>query len=113
MLSFKPTFSLIELHTAGYGINGDKYSSSGEYIYIKVALTDKGEIINCQTVKQSETDGVGSICADKEFSTQYIGKDENTYMDVDTVTGVTLTTKGYRNGIGKAIEAVKIMEGGA
>ena len=104
---------VIELHTAGYGINGDKYSSSGEYIYIKVALTDKGEIINCQTVKQSETDGVGSICADKEFSTQYIGKDENTYMDVDTVTGVTLTTKGYRNGIGKAIEAVKIMEGGA
>ena len=104
---------VIELHTAGYGINGDKYTSSGEYIYIKVALTDKGEIINCVTVKQSETDGVGSICADKEFSAQYIGKDENSYKDVDTVAGVTLTTQGYRSGIGKAIEAVKIMEGGA
>lgn len=104
---------VIELHTAGYGINGDKYTSSGEYIYIKVALTDKGEIINCVTVKQSETDGVGSICADKEFGAQYIGKDENSYKDVDTVAGVTLTTQGYRSGIGKAIEAVKIMEGGA
>lgn len=104
---------VIELHTAGYGINGDKYTSSGEYIYIKVALTDKGEIINCVTVKQSETDGVGSICADKEFSAQYIGKDENSYKDVDTVAGVTLTTQGYRSGIGKAIEAVKIMEGEA
>ncbi len=102
---------VIELHTAGYGINGDKYTSSGEYIYIKVALTDKGEIINCQTVKQSETDGVGSICADKAFSSQYIGKDENTYKDIDTVAGVTITTQGYRSGIGKAIEAVKIMEG--
>lgn len=102
---------VIELHTAGYGINGDKYTSSGEYIYIKVALTDKGEIINCVTVKQSETDGVGSICADKEFSAQYIGKDENTYKEIDTVAGVTLTTKGYQSGIGKAIEAVKIMEG--
>ncbi len=102
---------VIELHTAGYGINGDKYTSSGEYIYIKVALTDKGEIINCVTVKQSETDGVGSICANKEFSAQYIGKDENTYKEIDTVAGVTLTTKGYQSGIGKAIEAVKIMEG--
>lgn len=102
---------VIELHTAGYGINGDKYTSSGEYIYIKVALTDKGEIINCVTVKQSETDGVGSICADKDFSAQYIGKDENTYKEIDTVAGVTLTTKGYQSGIGKAIEAVKIMEG--
>ena len=102
---------VVELHTAGYGINGDKYTSSGEYIYIKVALTDKGEIINCVTVKQSETDGVGSICADKEFSAQYIGKDENTYKEIDTVAGVTLTTKGYQSGVGKAIEAVKIMEG--
>ena len=63
------------------------------------------------TVKQSETDGVGSICADKEFGAQYIGKDENTYKDIDTVAGVTLTTKGYQSGVGKAIEAVKIMEG--
>ncbi len=102
---------VIELHTAGYGINGDKYTSSGKYIYIKMALTDKGEIINCVTVEQSETDGVGSICADKEFSSQYIGKDENTYKDIDTVAGVTLTTQGYRSGVGKAIEAVKIMEG--
>lgn len=102
---------VIELHTAGYGINGDKYTSSGEYIYIKVALTDKGEIVNCQTVKQSETDGVGSICANKDFSAQYIGKDETSYKDVDTVAGVTLTTKGYQSGVGKAIEAVKIMEG--
>ena len=31
--------------------------------------------------------------------------------DIDIVAGVTLTTQGYRNGIGKAIEAVKIMEG--
>lgn len=103
---------VVELHTAGFGINGDQYySPSGEYIYIMVALTDKGEIINCETVKQSETDGVGSICADKDFSSQYIGKDGNTYKDIDTVAGVTLTTQGYRSGIGKAIEAVKIMEG--
>lgn len=103
---------VLEIHASGFGKNGDHYyNPSGEYIYIKIALTNKGEIISCQTTKQSETDGVGSICADKEFSSQYVGKDESTYTDVDTVAGVTLTTKGYQKGIGKAIEAVKIMEG--
>lgn len=103
---------VLEIHASGFGKNGDNYyNPSGEYIYIKIALTNKGEIISCQTTKQAETDGVGSICADKEFSSQYVGKDETTYTDVDIVAGVTLTTKGYQKGIGKAIEAVKIMEG--
>ncbi|MBR2454902.1 MAG: FMN-binding protein [Clostridia bacterium] len=103
---------VLEIHASGFGINGDHYyNPSGEYIYIKLAITKDGEIISCQTTKQSETDGVGSICADKEFSAQYVGKNESTYKEIDTVAGVTLTTKGYQNGIGKAIEAVKIMEG--
>lgn len=103
---------VLEIHASGFGINGDHYyNPSGDYIYIKLAITKDGEIIACQTTKQSETDGVGSICADKEFSAQYVGKNESTYKEIDTVAGVTLTTKGYQNGIGKAIEAVKIMEG--
>lgn len=103
---------VLEIHASGFGKNGDHYyNPSGEYIYIKIALTNKGEIISCQTTKQAESDGVGSICKDKEFSSQYVGKDETTYTDVDIVAGVTLTTKGYQKGIGKAIEAVKIMEG--
>lgn len=103
---------VLEIHASGFGKNGDHYyNPSGEYIYIKLALTKDGEIISCQTTKQSETDGVGSICADKEFSAQYVGKNESTYKDIDIVAGVTLTTQGYRSAIGKAIEAVKIMEG--
>ncbi len=103
---------VLEIHTSGFGKNGDHYyNPSGDYIYIKLAITKDGEIISCQTTKQTETDGVGSICADKEFSAQYVGKNESTYKDIDIVAGVTLTTKGYQNGIGKAIEAVKIMEG--
>ena len=68
---------VLEIHASGFGINGDHYyNPSGEYIYIKLAITKDGEIIACQTTKQSETDGVGSICADKEFSAQYVGKNE-------------------------------------
>jgi len=103
---------VIELHAAGFGINGDHYyNPSGEYIYIKIALTKNGEIINCVTTAQSETDGIGSACADKEFSSQFNGKDESNYKDIDAITGATITTNGYKTGVGKAIEAVKIMEG--
>ena len=103
---------VLEIHASGFGINGDHYyNPSGEYIYIKIALTDKGEIITCQTVKQTETDGIGSACADKEFYSQFNGKDESNYKDIDAITGATITTNGYKSGVGKAIEAVKIMEG--
>lgn len=103
---------VLEIHASGFGINGDHYyNPSGEYIYIKIALTEKGEIITCQTIKQTETDGIGSACADKEFYSQFNGKDESNYKDIDAITGATITTNGYKSGVGKAIEAVKIMEG--
>lgn len=105
---------VIELHASGFGINGDHYyNPSGEYIYIKAALTADGKIINCVTVSQAETDGIGSACADKEFYSQFNGKDETNYKDIDAISGATITTNGYKTGIGKAIEAVKIMEGEA
>ncbi len=103
---------VLEIHASGFGINGDQYyNPSGEYIYIKIALTKNGEIITCQTIKQTETDGIGSACADKDFYSQFNGKDESTYKDIDAITGATITTNGYKSGVGKAIEAVKIMEG--
>lgn len=103
---------VIELHTAGFGINGDAYyNPSGEYIYIKVAISASGKIINCVTTSQKETNGFGSACADAEFYSQFNGKDETNYKDIDAISGATLTTNGYKTGIAKAFEAVKIMEG--
>ncbi len=103
---------VVEVHAAGFGINGDHYyNPSGEYIYIKVALTADGKIVNCVTTAQSETEGLGSVCEDKEFSGQFIGKDETNYKEIDGISGATLTTNGYKTGVGKAIEAVKMMEG--
>lgn len=103
---------VIELHAAGFGINGDKYyNPSGEYIYIKVALTADGKIINCVTVSQAETDGIGSACANKEFYSQFNGTDETNYKDIDAISGATITSNGYKTAVGKAFEAVKIMEG--
>ena len=103
---------VVETKGAGFGINGDEYYyPSGEHIEIKTALTAQGKIINCVTVYQKETEGIGSVCADPAFYTQFNGRDESNYKDIDGISGATLTTNGYKAGVGKAIEAVKIMEG--
>ncbi len=102
---------VFELHAAGYGINGDKYTASGEYIYIKASVTADGKIIACETVSQKETDKIGSACAEEGFYSQFNGKDEANYGDIDAISGATITTNGYKTGISKVFEAVKILEG--
>ena len=103
---------VVETTGSGFGITGDEYyGPSGEPIQIKVALTADGKIINCVTVYQNETEGIGSACADKSFYSQFNGKDESNYKEIDGISGATLTTNGYKSGVGKAFEAVKIMEG--
>lgn len=104
---------VIDLKASGYGITGDKYSKSGEYIYIKVSVTPDGTIICCETVSQAETDGIGSACADYDFYSSFNGKTEDNYDDVDAISGATKTTTGYKTAIGKVYEVVKIMEGGS
>ena len=102
---------VFELKAAGYGINGDKYTSSGKYIIIKISLTADGTIISCKTLEQYETDGFGSACADKEFYSQFNGKNKSNYSEIDAISGATITTNGYKNAIAKAFEAVEILKG--
>ena len=103
---------VFELHAAGFGINGDQYyNPSGEFINIKVSVTADGKILACETVSQKETDGIGSACADAGFYSQFDGKDETNYGDIDAISGATITTNGYKTGVSKVFEAVKILEG--
>lgn len=103
---------MFELHASGFGINGDHYyNPSGEYIYIKVSVTADGTVLACETISQKETDGIGSVCADASFYSQFNGKNETNYGEIDAISGATITTNGYKTGVSKAFEAVKILEG--
>ena len=106
---------VLELKGAGYGINGgnEYHPASGEYIIIRLSMTAQGQIIDCLTVSQKETDGIGSVCADESFYGQFVGKTEQTYEQIDAISGATMTTNGYKKAILRAFEAVKILEGGA
>ena len=103
---------MFEIKAAGFGINGDHYfQPSGEYIYIKVSVTADGTVLACETISQKETDGIGSVCADASFYSQFNGKNETNYGDIDAISGATITTNGYKTGVSKAFEAVKVLEG--
>ena len=104
---------IIEIKAAGYGIvGGDEYHpASGEYIMIRVSITADGRIIDCVTVSQAETEGIGDACAKESFYGQFDGKTEADYTEIDAISGATLTTNGYKQAIGRAFECVKIFEG--
>ena len=102
---------VMELRAAGYGIQGD-WHASGEYIKLKVSMTADGRILDCVTLSQKESEGIGDVCADEDFYGQFVGKTEETYGDIDAISGATLTTNGYKTAILRAFEAVKILKGG-
>ena len=103
---------MFTLNAAGFGINGDAYYyPSGEPIVIQVSATKDGKIIDCITLSQKETDGIGSACANKEFYSQFDGKTEKDYSDIDAISGATLTTNGYKTAISKVFTTIKILEG--
>ena len=105
---------VIETKGAGYGIKGgnEYHPASGEYIIVKVAISKDGKIIDCITVSQAETNGLGDACADEKFYGQFDGKTKDNYTEIDAISGATLTTDGYKQAIERAFEAVRVLKGG-
>ena len=101
------------LTAAGYGINGgDKYHpASGIPIVINVTATADGTITSCVTISQAETANLGSACGDEKFYSQFNGKTEANYSDIDAISGATITTDGYKAAIGSVFETIKILKG--
>ena len=106
---------IMEIKAAGYGITGgDEYHpASGEYIMVRVSVTPDGRVIDCLTLSEEETDGIGSACADEAFYGQFDGKTADDYQSIDAISGATMTTDGYKKAISRAFECVTIFEGGA
>ena len=102
---------VFELKAAGYGINGE-WHTSGEYIKLKVAISSEGKIISTLTTYQSESEGIGDICANPDYYEQYNGKDAENYDGVENVAGATYTTSGYKKAIGHAFKAFELLKGG-
>ena len=105
---------IIEIKAAGYGIVGgnEYHPASGKYIHILVSMTADGKIIDCKTLSQEETNGLGSACANESFYGQFVGKTEETYTDIDAIAKATITTEAYKTAILRAFQSVNIFEEG-
>ena len=105
---------VVETKGAGYGIKGgnEYHPASGEYIVVKVAMTPDGKILDCMTVSQAETQGLGDACADEKFYGQFAGKTQENYTEIDAIGGATMTTDGYKQAVQRAFEAVNVLKGG-
>ncbi len=103
---------VFELHATGYNMR-DQYAYVKEPIVIMAAATAEGKLVAVETVSQNESQGFGAACAEPEFYTQYMGRTEADYKEIDGIAGATVTTNAYNSAIGKVFEAIKIMEGAA
>ena len=117
VISAKKTASgnyVLQTKGAGYGIKGgnEYHPASNEYIVVQVAISADGKIIDCLTVSQKETTGLGDACANESFYGQFVGKNETDYTKIDAISGATLTTDGYKQAIQRAFTAVSTLKGG-
>ena len=105
---------ILETKGAGYGIKGGNvyHPASNEYIIVRVAITPDGKILDCLTVSEKETDGLGDACTDEKFYGQFAGKTEENYKEIDAISGATMTTDGYKQAVQRAFDAVKVLKGG-
>ncbi len=103
---------VFEMNASGYGKKGNEYVASGEYIKLMISISADGKIISTMTTYQSESKGIGDICADPSYYEQFNGKDKDGVNDVENVTGATVTTSGYKAAVAYAFETLEILKGG-
>lgn len=106
----------ITIHGLGFGYFGDEehYQPAKNIpMVIRVSITADGKIIDTLTVSHSESKGYGAAWGTEEYYGQFDGTTVDTYKDVDTVSGATISNNGYLKAIERCFAAVAILEGGA
>ncbi len=76
-------------------------------LIIMCGLDENGKISGAKYLSSSETLG-----AENQLGDMYIGKDKSDYSSVDTISGATMTSNGYKNAVRAALEAYEILTGG-
>lgn len=128
---------VFELSSKGYDslfeFSNGHLSGNTQPIIIKLSISADGKIIDCVTVKHSESKGYGDKCATDEYYDSFAGKTDDDiklsvtspdYMldqiptdstDVGAISSATYTTYGYQKAIKSAFAAFNLLtaeEGG-
>ncbi|MBQ2255622.1 MAG: FMN-binding protein, partial [Clostridia bacterium] len=98
---------IININGIGFAYLGDDHvyqPARNIPIQICVVISADGTILECLTVAHEESGGYGAACGEKSYYSQFVGKNSDTYQEVDAITGATITTHGYMKAIERALE---------
>ncbi len=105
----------------GYAVNVTSPGGYGGDITVAVGILADGTITGISVISQSETAGLGAVCAEEKFTGQFAGiqgfveyvKDGKTEPnEIDAISGATITTKAVTEAVNAAIEHVHDVKGG-
>lgn len=98
---------------AGYVIAATSPSGYGGDVQIAVGITSDGKLTGFDVISHSETAGLGSKCAEPDFTSQFTGKTAavleytktgaSADNEIDAVSGATITTNAVTEAVNAAI----------
>ena len=112
---------VFDMRGSGNGINGDEWSHpSGDYIYLTVAISPDGKIIDVVTTKQTESEGYGDVCETDAYTEQFKGATAGDIVitpehgsvgstDLGIISGATITSNGYQTALKNAFAAFELL----
>jgi electron transport complex protein RnfG len=101
---YRPTNNkgfILMVTTSGYG---------GE-IKLICGIDPDGKVIRSEALAQKETKGLGTPVFEEPHAGQYWGRDKNSIEGVAAISGATITSTAYKNGIRDAFAAYEIVKG--
>ncbi len=105
----------------GYVVNVTSPNGYGGDITIAVGLLKDGTIQGISVVSQSETAGLGAVCAEDKFTSQFVGikgiveyvKNGKTESNqIDAISGATITTRAVTEAVNAAVVYLNELTGG-
>lgn len=102
-----------DVYTADNGVGAVITSSAKGYggdVVVMTAITPDGTIRQIKVTEQAETKGIGSkVAGDSSYWTRYEGLSAaaplELNVDVDALTGATISSRALKNAVNSAIEA--------
>jgi electron transport complex protein RnfG len=84
--------------------SGKGYSSSIETM---VGMKKDGVIVAIKVLSQNETPGLGTRVTEPFFSSQFLGKNTEVLLDVQAISGATISSKAVIESVKKKAEEIK------
>ncbi len=89
---------LMTVETDGYSRNGP--------MQVVVAVGADGNVIGVELGSNSETDGLGTQVGESDYTSQFLGKTATEVDDIAVISGATVSSVGFKNGVKTALELI-------